>query len=104
MNNMNYIYEQLERCKQTIKINKFNIFVEGDIKEVYENEHLIARINMDTKTFYTEYKLKADVFFFTRFLKNLNYKLVKSPVELQCIPKECINEYFVIREKELNII
>ena len=82
MNYMDCIYKELEKCITTSSIHKFLIFVEGDIKEIYEDHHLIACINMKKKTFYTKYKLMGNVLLFSWYLKGLGYSVVDRPEEL----------------------
>ncbi|MBM7616293.1 hypothetical protein [Alkaliphilus hydrothermalis] len=83
MNYMECIYKDLEKCVTTSKIHKFLVFVEGDIKEIYEGHYLVACINMKKKTFYTKYKLMGEVLLFSRYLKGLGYCPVEHTEELQ---------------------
>lgn len=84
--NMNHIYRELEKTNASSCIHKFTVLVEGDFKEVYVNNYLIAKINSTTKTFYTKYKLMGDVILFSRYLKGLGYKSVNHPEKTNSSP------------------
>lgn len=75
---MKHIYEELEKCRHTLRIHKFSVIAEGEIKTIYHREFIVAIINMKTKKFYTKYKLMGDVILFSKYLRKQGYQEVKT--------------------------